>query len=128
MKAALGIPRRIAAMTLDIPSEFENVLNDAVASGAFETPQDALRHALALLANQQHEDADAKGHASRSGTNQMPHQVDVDELARQQGVEPFSLNDPRRADIWPSDESVDDFIASIRAQRDSDDSQPESFR
>jgi len=40
-------------MTFDIPSEFEPVIQNAVATGAFATTEDALAHALSLLAKEQ---------------------------------------------------------------------------
>lgn len=40
-------------MTLDVPSEYEAVIQQAVASGAFANPEAALRHALDLLAVEQ---------------------------------------------------------------------------
>ncbi|MCA9186164.1 MAG: hypothetical protein R3E01_36195 [Pirellulaceae bacterium] len=40
-------------MTHDVPSEYENILRNAVASGRFETQQAALLYALQLLAQQQ---------------------------------------------------------------------------
>lgn len=36
-------------MNLDVPSEYEDILRQAVASGAFSSPQEALRHAIELL-------------------------------------------------------------------------------
>ncbi|UUO08544.1 hypothetical protein M4951_09530 [Blastopirellula sp. J2-11] len=40
-------------MSLNIPSQYETILQDAVASGAFASPEDALRHALELLTIEQ---------------------------------------------------------------------------
>ncbi len=40
------------AMTLNIPSDYESVLNEAVNSGAFANQEEALRHALELLAKE----------------------------------------------------------------------------
>ena len=37
-------------MTFNLPSEYADILNNAVASGAFASPADALRHALELFA------------------------------------------------------------------------------
>ncbi len=106
-------------MTLNIPSEYEGVLNDAVASGEFATPQDALRHALEWLSSEQRirscvaaqlpEQADAP--------ERIPRQVDIEELARQQNVKPFDKSEPMPTGLWPATESVDDFIACIREQR-----------
>lgn len=42
-------------MTFTIPGEFEQVINQAVAAGAFPTPEDALRHGLGLLAEKQNQ-------------------------------------------------------------------------
>lgn len=36
-------------MKLTIPDEYQNILLEAVATGAFATPEDALKHALDLL-------------------------------------------------------------------------------
>ncbi len=109
-------------MTLDIPREYEGVLNDAVASGAFATPQDALRHALAAFAKEHN--------ASRSGQpisdlspdpiSQVPKDIDIEELARKQGVEPLTDFRKLEASFWPADESVDDFIHAIREGRQDD--------
>ncbi len=40
-------------MTIDIPSDYEDILRQAVASGAYAKPEDALRHALELFAAEQ---------------------------------------------------------------------------
>jgi Arc/MetJ-type ribon-helix-helix transcriptional regulator len=40
-------------MTLNVPSEYHDILQNAVASGAFSDPNSALRHALELLASEQ---------------------------------------------------------------------------
>ncbi|RCS54871.1 hypothetical protein DTL42_07100 [Bremerella cremea] len=47
-------------MTLDVPSEYEAVIQQAVANGAFGSPEEALRHALKLLAIEQSESQRAK--------------------------------------------------------------------
>jgi Arc/MetJ-type ribon-helix-helix transcriptional regulator len=36
-------------VNIDLPSEYEAILLQAVASGAFSNPQEALRHAIELL-------------------------------------------------------------------------------
>ncbi len=40
-------------MTIDIPSDYEDILRQAVASGAYANPEAALRHALELFAAEQ---------------------------------------------------------------------------
>lgn len=43
---------------------------------------------------------------------------ELEELARQQGVGPIQDPDSLKANFWPEDESIDDFIATIRYWRD----------
>jgi len=43
--------------------------------------------------------------------------IDVQALARQQGVEPIEDPDVLRGDFWPEDESIDDFLRELRASR-----------
>ncbi len=42
------------------------------------------------------------------------------ELARQQGVEPVHDIKELQGDFWPEEESVDEFLASVRATRQQD--------
>jgi len=39
------------------------------------------------------------------------------ELAAEQGVRPIASLDDLRADFWPEDESIDDFLAAVREWR-----------
>lgn len=42
-------------------------------------------------------------------------------LAEEQGVKPFNFEAAKaKADFWPENESIDDFIATIRKWRDED--------
>lgn len=52
-------------MTLNIPDEYRSILHDAVASGAFGSPEEALSHALTLLAAEQVDAARHNGDASK---------------------------------------------------------------
>ena len=44
----------------------------------------------------------------------------VVELARQQGVRPVRSLDDMRADLWDTDEELDEFLAEVRAARQDD--------
>ena len=45
--------------------------------------------------------------------------VDVETLARQQGVGPLNFSKARKLGrFWPQDESIDDFVATVRRWRD----------
>jgi hypothetical protein len=41
----------------------------------------------------------------------------VEELAREQGVKPVENPEELKGDFWPEDESIDDFLAWLRARR-----------
>jgi len=44
---------------------------------------------------------------------------DVETLARHQGVGPLDFENARRLGMfWPEDESIDEFIATVRSWRD----------
>ncbi|HKB64517.1 MAG TPA: hypothetical protein VKC61_01600 [Pyrinomonadaceae bacterium] len=42
---------------------------------------------------------------------------ELERLAEEQDVKPISNLDTLRADFWPKDESVDDFVRSVRERR-----------
>lgn len=42
---------------------------------------------------------------------------ELERLAAEQNVKPISNLDMLRADFWPKDESVDDFVQSVRERR-----------
>ena len=50
----------------------------------------------------------------------LPPPVPIKELARQQGVRPFTSADDVRADLWDSDEEFDAFLVDVRASRQAD--------
>jgi hypothetical protein len=49
-----------------------------------------------------------------------PPPVSVEELARQQKVEPVRSFEDMRTDLWDSDEELDAFLADVRASRQAD--------
>ena len=44
----------------------------------------------------------------------------VEQIARRQGVRPFRSVEELKADFWPEDESIDDFIETIHRWREED--------
>jgi len=42
---------------------------------------------------------------------------ELERLAAERDVKPISNLDALRADFWPQDESVDDFVRSVRERR-----------
>jgi len=56
-------------------------------------------------------------HSTR--TDEFFETVDVETLAKQQGVGPLDFAQARRLGrFWPKDESIDDFVATVRRWRD----------
>lgn len=43
--------------------------------------------------------------------------IELERLAAEQGVRPIADFDSLKADFWPKDESVDDFVRTIRERR-----------
>ncbi len=46
-----------------------------------------------------------------------PQHVSAEELARQQGVRPITSVDDLRADLFDSDDELDEFLADVRTSR-----------
>jgi len=42
---------------------------------------------------------------------------ELERLAAEQGVEPITDFESLKADFWPEDESVDDFVRTVRERR-----------
>jgi hypothetical protein len=49
-----------------------------------------------------------------------PRSVSVAELARQQGVRPVEKVEDMHADLWDSDEELEEFLADVHASRQAD--------
>jgi len=49
-------------------------------------------------------------------TAELPRK-ELERLANEQDVKPISNLEMLRADFWPKDESVDDFVRSVRERR-----------
>lgn len=101
-------------MTIDIPQEYESVLNGLVASGAFPNTETALMRALELLANQEAASQPSNGAAAIEA---MPERIDIELLAKQQNVAPFDARNPSPAGAWPQEQSVDDFLSFVSESR-----------
>ena len=105
-------------MTLDVPAEYEEVIRNAVASGAFKTPEDAVRHALCLLEQEQR--------ATQTCSQQSLCDAEVDilyddidplQVATIQGVGPIDDPDVGAAETWPDNENIDEWLAELHDLR-----------
>lgn len=56
---------------------------------------------------------------AKDSTN-LTDDLTVEELAVLQGVKPIASLEELKADFWPEDESVDEFIQTIRQWREED--------
>lgn len=109
-------------MTLDVPAEYEAIIRRAVESGAFNSVDEAMRHALALLEREQKATSPQKGEPSLDSTGQdlqaLPDDVDADTVAQLQGVAPIQDPDAGAAESWPrEEEDFDAWLADLQALR-----------
>lgn len=105
-------------MTLDVPAEFEEIIRNAVASGAFASPEDAVRHALRLLEQEQHTTREGCDQSQSGSELEVLHDdLDPSAVAAMQGVGAINDPDAGAADTWPENESIDDWLADLRRLR-----------
>lgn len=108
-------------MALDVPAEYEKVIRKAVASGAFKTPEEAMRHAFGLLEREQREQRAGDSSKGSSRTDDvpevLPEDLDPRSVAKTQGVGPIQDPDAGAADSWPQDEDFDGWMADLRQLR-----------
>lgn len=105
-------------MALDVPAEYEKVIRKAVASGAFKTPEEAMRHAFGLLEREQRAGDSSKGSSTTDDALEvLPEDLDPRAVARTQGVGPIQDPDAGAADSWPQDEDFDGWMADLRQLR-----------
>ena len=104
-------------MTIDVPTEYEEILRQAVASGAFETPADAMRHALQLLQREQWSTRSRQDAGTADDAELLPDDLDPDAVAASQGVGPMADPDSGAATSWPEDDDFDAWLKDLRALR-----------
>ena len=82
-------------MTINIPNEYADFLNNAVASGGFPSHEDAIKHALQLLADEQ------------AQCHEAPSQISLQHSVRMTEIRDWSQSHP------PVSHFVDDSRESI---------------
>ncbi len=95
-------------MHIEISGDTENLVRASLASGEFESAEEAVSAMARTWAIQ---------HPARvSLVPQLDQDTDICALVAEQGVLPF---DPSRPipDFWPEDESADEFLAFLREVR-----------
>ena len=100
-------------MTIDVPTPYEEIIRKAVASGAFKSPEEAVRHALVLLEREQQAIETSK----LVNGDALPDDLDPDLVARAQGVGPIRNPDEGAEQSWLEDEDFEGWIADLRRLR-----------
>ncbi|MEZ6063975.1 MAG: hypothetical protein R3C19_26825 [Planctomycetaceae bacterium] len=102
---------------MTLPPDCEESLRQLVADGAFRTLDEALREAMRLLVQSVQDSHDAEAEARESGQPLFPDRIDIDELARQQGVGPVTDISSLVGDFAPDEENVDEWLQELRMLR-----------
>lgn len=90
-------------MNIEITGDAEKFVQHALASGQFKSVDEIIASFAGL-------------HGDKPLASMEDH-IDVDELAATQGVGPIQDARDLKADFWPEDESVDDFLKGIKDRR-----------
>jgi len=109
-------------MQIEITGETEKLILSALTSGKYASANEFITVILsrATTDKQPGEKTDAKLSSRRQEINEIPEHIDMDELAATQGVSLVEDFRKLKADFWPEGESVDDFLAGVRAHRKQD--------
>ena len=95
-------------MKIELPEPFQEIVRKAVASGAFNSPEEVVCHALTLLERK------------LSGTAPdlwFPDDLDPDFVAASQNIGPIQNPDEGAAESWPETESFEDWLSELRELR-----------
>ena len=108
-------------MNIELSKETEALVAAAVAKGRFESVEaylatvtsEFLKKSVPPIqetsADSDELDTDAKGERKRSW-EEFEKPIDLDELARQQGVGPIQDSSSLQFDDWPEDDTVEEFL------------------
>jgi Arc/MetJ-type ribon-helix-helix transcriptional regulator len=92
-------------MNIRINQKTEDVLNDAIRSGQFASVEEFIE-AMAK-----------RWQAEQKSVPAFPDRIDINELAANHPVPPFSLNYQAPKGLWPEEETADEFIHFVREER-----------
>ncbi len=98
-------------MHIEINGESERLIQAGLASGEFNTAEEAVAAmAQAWTAARQ---------STAASIPRLSASTDIRALAAQQGVRPFDAS-ARKADFWPAEESSDELLSFLRERRNDD--------
>lgn len=92
-------------MNIRINRRTAEVLNDAIRSGQFASVEEFVE-AMAK-----------RWQAEQKSVPAFPDRIDIDELAANHPVPPFSLSYQAPAGLWPEEETANEFIQFVRKER-----------
>ena len=93
------------AMNIKIHGKTEDMLNAALQSGQFASIEEFIES----MAN--------RWQAEQKALSNLPHRINIEELAASQLVAPFTSSYQAPAGLWPENESADEFIQFVRQER-----------
>jgi hypothetical protein len=98
-------------MRIEINGDAEKLIQAGLASGKFQSAEEAVAAMARAWAESASDSAQALPRLSPS--------TDIRDLAAKQGIQPFNPN-AKRPDFWPPDESVAEFLAFLHDVRHDD--------
>ena len=98
--------REALIVQIQINGNVEQIIQAGIASGQFQSAEDALNAMSQAWVERQTKTA-------ASELPRLPDKIDIEQLAREQGVKPF-VPGRQLPNVWPEDESIDDFIAFLK--------------
>ena len=85
-------------MNIHITADTQKLIEQQIAAGNCSSAEEAIERAVALWAS----------------SVSLPKDIDIEALARQQGVKPLiNPTEQLRADSWSSDEPADEFLDAL---------------
>ena len=98
------------AMQIEITGETEQLIQAALATGKFATVQEFISVMTSHWKQRQ-------AGVSRETIPPMPERVELSTILTEQNVKPCTNPEGLKTDLWPSNESTDEFLAFLRESR-----------
>lgn len=107
-------------MQIQLPPHIEQAIIAAAKSGDYER----VANELAAAVRENRPEVIMMSPSGSDPIERLPEDIDIDQLVAEQGVKPFDASVKPDPNLWPADESADDFIACIREHRNQDSTEP----
>ena len=97
-------------MQIEITGETERLIQAALATGKFASVEE-------FISNMTSDWKQRQAAISRDTLPPMPDRVELSTILTEQNVKPCTNPEDLRTDLWPSNESTDEFLAFLRESR-----------